>query len=242
MKGLLILLLLVPSLAVAQQTREISLRTLCFKKVGDVNELLLLTGPEDNPLPVTVPLFSSYSPEIPVKISRNTLSFALKNPALGEGQEQDSFPIVGEGKLADSARQVAIFIPSGNEEKPYNVLVLDESTKAFPLGSTYLINLAPKPIRFTLGEKDLTVQPGKMGTVEKPKKVTEMNQATMRVFVPAPEASRWQVVTSTVWRITDNRRSLAIAYEDPKSKRIYVSAHQETPPWERPDFRKLMEQ
>lgn len=241
MKGLFLLLLLAPALGLAQEVREISLRTLCFKRVGNVNELLLLTGPAENPQPVTVPLYSSYSEEIAIKTSRDSLAFALKNPNSSEENVQTTFPIVGEGRFADSKRQVAIFIPSGDEKKPYNVLVLDESSQAFPLGSTFLVNLAPEAIRFTLGEKDLVVQPGKMGNVAKPQKVTAMNQATMRIFIPVKDdPSKWQAVTSTVWRITDNKRSLAIAYQDPKNDRIYVSAHQETPPWERPDLEALM--
>lgn len=243
MKGLLSLILLLPSITLAQEGREVSLRTLCFKRVGDVSELLLLTGPEDNPLPIEVPLYSSYSDEILLKTTRSSFDFALKDPKGVAGVEQSKFPIVGTGRLADSKRQVAIFIPSGDEKKPYNVLVLDESSQAFPLGTTFLVNLAPQAIRFTLGEKDLIVQPGKMGNVEKPQRVTEMNQATMRIFIPGTtDPSKWQAVTSTVWRITDNKRSLAIAYQDPKSKRIYVSAHQETPPWERPDLELLMKQ
>lgn len=224
---------LLPSLLLAQEARKISLRTLCFKRVGAVKELLLLTGTEDDPKPIPVPLYISiYSDEIPVEISRNTLTFALEK----EGPDgEPSYEIVAEGKLEKGAKQVAIFIPSGNPTKPYRVLSIDETEEAFPLGSTFIVNLSPEPTRFMIGEHDEIVASGKTKSVPIATDVNDLKQATVRILVPGPN-QKWRAVSSTVWKALPNYRNIAISYQDPRSGRTSVNCYQEVPPWRLPKF------
>lgn len=224
---------LLPSLLLAQEASKISLRTLCFKRVGSVKELLLLTGTEEDPKPIPVPLYISiYSDEIPVEISRDTLTFALEK----KGPDgEPTYEVVAEGKLEKGARQVAVFIPSGDPKKPYRVLTIDETEAAFPLGSTLIVNLSPEPTRFTIGEHDNIVASGKTLRVPIATDVNDLKQATVRVYVPTPE-KKWRAVSSTVWKALPNYRNIAISYQNPRNGRTSVNCYQEVPPWRLPKF------
>lgn len=230
---LALILALLPSLLLAQEARKISLRTLCFKRVGAVKELLLLTGTEDDPKPIPVPLYISiYSDEIPVEISRDTLTFALEK----EGPDgEPTYQIVAEGKLQEGARQVAVFIPSGDPKMPYSVLSIDDTEAAFPLGSTFIVNLCPEPTRFTIGEHDEIVASGKTARVAIATNVNDLKQATVRVYVPGPD-KKWRPVSSTVWKALPDYRNIAISYLNPRNGRTSVNCYQEVPPWRLPKF------
>ncbi|MBK1834539.1 hypothetical protein [Roseibacillus ishigakijimensis] len=229
---ILTLLLALASLLGAQDLREVSLRTLCFKRVGSVKEVMLLTGSKENPEPVAVPLYTGiYSDPIQTMVSGDRLTFAL--PAAGGS----GFKTVGEGKLPPKGTRLqAIFIPSGKPDQPYNVLVLDEGEDNFPLGETILINLAPEPTRITLGEHDKTVAPGKMERLPIATDTNEFNQTTVRIFVPGSEKGKWRPVSSTTWQVLPNLRNLAIAYQNPRNGRTSVDSFQEVPPWRLEQF------
>ncbi|MDQ8190284.1 hypothetical protein [Roseibacillus persicicus] len=233
MRALTFLLILAGWLP-AQDLRQISLRTLCFKRVGDVKEVMLMGGSKEKPVPTPVPLYQSiYSDQIQAEVSGDKLTFSL--PVTSKTGETVYKP-VGEGALPSGNRLAAIFIPSGDADKPYKILVLDETEKAFPLGSTILVNLAPEPTRITLGEHDMTIPPGKMEKIPMATNVNDLKQATVRIFVPMEGPRKWRPVSSTTWRILPELRNLAIAYQNPKNGRTSVNCYQEVPPWRLPQF------
>lgn len=233
MRFLPIFILLLANLG-AQEIRQVSLRTLCFKRVGSVKEVMLMGGSKENPVPTPVPLYlSTYSNEMTVEVSGDTLTFALPENQDGE----TIYKTIGEGKLPGGNRLAAIFIPSGKSDKPYNVLVLDETEANFPLGSTTVVNLAPEPVRITLGEHDNTVAAGKVAKIPIATKINELKQATFRLYVPTKSEKKWRAVSSTVWRALPTFRNLAIAYQNPRTGRTSVNCYQEVPPWRLPQFK-----
>lgn len=230
----LFLLLLLTGLVSAQDTRKVSLRSLCFKRVGDVKEVMLMGGTKERPVPTAIPLYQSiYSDEMEVDVSGEKLTFAL--PVVGNDGET-TYKTVGEGKLPAGNRLAAIFIPSGDADRPYRILVLDETEEAFPLGSTIVVNLAPEPTRITLGEHERIIDSGKMEKIPIATNINELKQATVRIFVPLEGDKKWRPVSSTTWRVLPNLRNLAIAYQNPKNGRTSVNCYQEVPPWRLPKF------
>ncbi len=226
--------LLFACLASAQEPRKVSLRTLCFKRVGDTKEVMLMTGSQNNPVPQPVPLYLSiYSDEIEANVSGEKLTFAL--PETGENGET-IYRTIGEGKLPSGNRLAAIFIPSGKKDVPYRVLVLDETEQNFPLGSTIIVNLSPEDTRITLGEHEKIIKPGKVEKLPIATRVNDLNQATVRIYVPVDTQKKWRPVSSTTWRALPNLRNLAIAYQNPRTGRTSVNCYQEVPPWRLPKF------
>ncbi|MGJ8725929.1 MAG: hypothetical protein ACSHYB_15350 [Roseibacillus sp.] len=231
---ILCLLLLLATIVGAQDPRKISLRTLCFKRVGSDKEVMLMTGNPESPVPLAVPLYLSiYSDEIPAQVVGDKLTFAIPSDSpTGE----TSYRTIGVGKLPSGNRLAAIFIPSGNKEMPYRVLVIDESEQNFPMGSTMIVNLSPENTRITLGEHDKTVAPGKIQKFPIATKVNDLNQATARIYVPIEGERKWRAVSSTTWRALPNLRNLAIAYKNTRNGRTSINCYQETPPWRLPKF------
>lgn len=228
------LFLLLSGLVAAQETRTVSLRTLCFKRVVDTKDVVLMTGSPDNPVPLPVPVYLSiYSDEIAAEVSGDKLVFAI--PEIGEDGETIYRPI-GEGKLPAGNRLAAIFIPSGDPDLPYRILVLDETEENFPLGSTIVVNLSSEKTRITLGEHDRVVEPGKVTKLPIATEVNDLNQATVRIFIPHGKSDKWRAVSSTTWRALPELRNLAIAYQDPRNGRTSVNCYQEIPPWRLPQF------
>lgn len=207
----------------------VQLRTLCFQHVGNLKELHVM---QDKGSGVPVRLFTSaFSDPVQVKLREGTIRFAV--PAEDAAEGEPAFKVVAEGKSPGGARQLAVFFPSGNEDMPYRVSILDEGEAAFPMGSTLIFNLTPTDARFTIGERSKEIPTGKIATVGLPAKVNALNQATVRVHLKNQEGS-WQAVSSTLWQATDAMRGLALAYLHPTTGRPTVHCIQETPPWRLP--------
>ena len=142
---------------------------------------------------------------------------------------------VAQGTLGSGARQLAIFLPSGTKDQPYQLKIIDESEAKFPMGSTLIFNLTAAKARFTIGEHAKELAPGALGLVPLPAKVNALNQCTVRVFL-TDTTGQWRPISSTVWRSSDEMRSLALAYIHPSSKQPVVQCLQETPPWKLPQL------
>jgi hypothetical protein len=212
---------------VLAQGKKIKLRALCASHADNIREVFLVTGKTENPTLVPVPLYkSAYSDEIEVILPSKDLVFVIKTKGR-DGVEQ--LKTVARGTAPDSTRQLALFLPSGNEEVPYKTTIIDESEASFPLGSTLLFNLSENPARFTIGEHGKDLAPGQHGIVPKPTKVNALNQCTVRLY--NQRNGEWTMISSTGWKVHEEMRNLALTYIHPRTKRPTVNCFQEVPPW-----------
>lgn len=214
----------------SQETKKVSLRTLCFKRVGQTKEIFLLGGTEEKPVITALPLYiSTYSNAQKVTISGKVMKFATRS--MGPDGEP-VYDVIAQGRTTTGDRQVAIFVPSGKTPDIYQVLILDEGEKAFPLGSTRVVNISPKETRITIGEQDRIIKPGTVEEIPMATQVNELNQATVRIFTPMED--KWRPISSVVWKMLPKLRNFAIAYQNPKTGRPSVNCYQEVPPWRLP--------
>lgn len=229
-RSLIYLLLL--TLPLSAQTRTISLRTLCFRHAHDVKEIFIATGSEKKPLYTKAPLYTStYSDEIQLEITGNTLSVAL--PAEISEKHPDGYQIFGSKKLSTGRRHLAIFVPTANPENPYRLTVINEGEQNFPMGSTLIYNLSNSDLRMTIGEHRKVIQPLKRANIPLPQKKNALNQTTVRTYMKNKDG-KWIIISSTIWKTSNKLRGLAIAYIHPLSKKPVVDCFQETPPWRLP--------
>lgn len=92
---------------------------------------------------------------------------------------------------------------------PYQVLVVDESIRTLPKGGSYLCNIAPHPIRASLGEFNYELSPGKNVHIKRPK-VNDYNMAPFRIFMKKNDA--WSPVKDSGMRFSENERYFIISY------------------------------
>lgn len=225
----LLLFTLVLTLQAHAESRKIKLRTLCLEHSGSIREVVALQPGQETPA-TTLKLFTStFSDEVETTIENNRLSLALP-PLDGKPSPPFATPTCPPGE-----RQLAIFLPGPSEKNPYQVLILDDSEKSFPMGQTLAYNLSQGNVRFAIGENQLDLKPSKHGLIPRAKKLNAMNQAS--VVISFTNASGTLVpVNSTRWLSSDQQRTLALAFVHPRTRQPTVQAYVDTPPWRRPQL------
>lgn len=216
----------------AQQSkpRQVRLRTLCFEYQQGIQKVVLV-GSGEKPVNTPVDLYTTtFSDEIRPSLASETLRFAV------ESTGPDGKPLlktVAEGKAQPGVRQLVLFLPGESGGNPYRIMVIDDSEKAFPLGSSLLLNFAPVAVRFTIGEHTREVKPMTRASLPQAKQVNEMNQCNVLIAF-ANEANQWVPVNNTRWPTGTHKRDLVVAFIHPLTKQPTVNNYQDTPPWRLP--------
>jgi hypothetical protein len=216
--------------ASAQETPNISLRTLCFTHVDQVQKVFA-TGSEPGSS-VEVPLFTeTFSNPVEVVATDGKLTFSLAAPA-------KDVPVLPAVKIPAGQRILCLFLPNpGKKNQPYRVVAMADDMASFPLGSIKLMNLTPAVLRFDLGEfsdaKGLTVAPGKTGQIATIRKVNHLNQYDANALYQMKPGEFVQFYNSR-WRSVAAKRDIAIAYLDPVSKQPTVNLYEDAPAVEIP--------
>jgi hypothetical protein len=228
----LVLLLALAAPLAAQQTRKVTLRTLCFAHVNGVKKVFL-PGPEPGTL-AEVPLYTEvFSLPVEATITGGKASFFLSEAAPAPGKPRPALPAVN---VPDSPTVLFLFLPNpGKPEAPYLVVPMADDQTAFPLGTTKAMNLTPANVRFDLGEfagaKGVVVAPGKTAIIEPVKKVNHLNQFDAKVMYEVKPKEFVEFYNSR-WRSVAAKRDIAIAYLDPQSKNPMVNLYEDAPPAE----------
>lgn len=216
--------------AAAQETRKVSLRTLCFTHVDKVDKVFTAGGEPGTT--AEIPLFTeTFSNAVDVLATDGKLTFSLATP----GKDVPTLPAV---KLPDGPKILCVFLPNpGKKGEPYRVLALADDLASFPLGSVKLMNLTPAVLRFDLGEhaeaKGITVAPGQTGQLASIRKVNHLNQYDAKALYQMKPGEFVQFYNSR-WRSVAAKRDLAIAYLDPQSKQPMVNLYEDAPAYEIP--------
>ena len=216
--------------ATAQETRKITLRTLCFSHVDKV-EKVFVAGSEPG-TGVEVPLYTeTFSMPVEVVALEGKLTFSLAAP----GKDVPALPAV---KVPEGSKVLCLFLPSpGTKNQPYQVVAMADDLTSFPLGSVKLINLTAAVIRFDLGEfsgdKGATVAPGKTGQLASIRMVNHLNQYDAKALYQTKPGEFVQFYNSR-WRSVAAKRDIAIAYLDPQSKQPMVNLYEDAPAFEIP--------
>ncbi len=217
-----------------QESRTITLRTLCFQHVNNV-KMLYLPGKEPGQL-VEVPLFTEvFSLPVTATATGGKVSFLLTKEPPAQGKQAPALPPVA----IPSAKEVLfLFLPNpGNKDVPYQVVAMGDDEASFPLGTTKAMNLTRANLRFDLGElsdaKGILVTPGKTTIIPPVRKVNHLNQFDAKVLYEV-KPKEFAVFYNTRWRSVAGKRDIAIAYIDPRTKQPMVNLYEDAPPAEIP--------
>ena len=231
MKLLLTLFLAVFSIGSAQavELRPVSLRAICFQHVDGLKKLFATSGGE-KPKAVEFTLYTSViSDEIETFATDGLLTFAV--PGAEDGGAP-TLKTITTAKAVPGPRQLAIFIPGEPGGSPYRCFVIDDSLKAFPMGSTMAVNLATVPFKIAIGEQVKAVSPGQISNIPMATKTNDRGQVSVIISI-ADKASEngWRAVNQTRWFTGTDKRDLAIGFIHPKTKQPAVNCYGDTPPW-----------
>lgn len=138
------------------------------------------------------------------------------------GSVKDPASILAKATLPDGFKQgIFMFLPgTGAAGAPtYRVLVIDDSTKAFPRGSVRILNLSRANVRIQLEKETFDFKSGEMKNVENPPADATQNVG-VRAF--SQVGTQWQKITTGIWPHPGDRRTIQIVYENPASKKLEV--------------------
>lgn len=223
------LLLTLAAPLVGQETKKITLRTLCFTHVNGV-KMLYLPGEKPGEL-AEVPLFTEvFSLPVVSTITGGKATFLLSKEPPAPGKTPPSLPPVS---LPNSSKVLFLFLPNPGKEVPYQIVAMGDDEGSFPLGTTKAMNLTPANLRFDLGEfseaKGIVVAPGKTAIIEPVRKVNHLNQFDAKVLYEG-KPKEFTVFYNSRWRSVAGKRDIAIAYLDPTSKQPMVNLYEDAPP------------
>ncbi len=136
---------------------------------------------------------------------------------------KDPKKIVARAKLPSGFRKgIFIFLPgTGKAGDPaYRVLVMEDTLRSFPRGSTKVMNLSPVTVRIRLEKTDYEFKSGETKLIED-QPVNESNSSAMMAF--ARKGTEWQRVGAGVWPHPGDKRLIQIIFENPKSKQVEMA-------------------
>lgn len=222
-----LLLILLAPLVAAQEKRQVKLRAICFQHVDGIKQVLAVSGGEGDRSAVAVDLFTTaISDEVEAVVENGLLTFAVP------GEAEGSFKTIATVKAVAGPRQLAIFIPGEEGKSPYRCFVIDDSLKNFPMGSTMAVNLSAVPFRYSIGEHQRAVNPGKIESIPMALKANERGQVSVIIAVAdAAAEGGWRAVNQTRWFTGRDKRDLAIGFMHPQTGQPTVNCYADTPPF-----------
>ena len=122
--------------------------------------------------------------------------------------------LLGEATLPEGARSVILLFlpaPAGGKAR-CQILVIDDSKRAFPAGSFRVANLSPHPVRIVLEDKSYNFKSGEVQLIRDPP-VRAGNQSGMKAFVY--QDNGWQRIGSGIWPRPGNNRVVQILFTNP---------------------------
>lgn len=216
MRLLCCLLLLLPAALHAAEDGRIACRLLNFQRDGGGVDVLFVVDPASGEA-------------IECKVPRDKLSNPIRLPLADRSLVFRTAP--NEAPAAKAAVPKAIrealvlFLPSDDPERKFQVVVIDGSKKAYPVGGCLVLNLYNENVRFIVGEHKILLPAGKTASVERPEQRNNFNMAA--VIFQFRSKGGWRSAYETMSRFPEGQRHLYVTYVDPKSRRPKVRSYRD---------------
>jgi hypothetical protein len=128
------------------------------------------------------------------------------------------YPPIAQVKLPrDIKEPVMVLVPSA-ESLPYQAMIIDRSLERFPVGSYLLINLSPMEVRGMVGSNEVVVSAESVTAIIP----SSVDEDLLDVHFEYERPKGWKTFARTRWINEGNKRSLLLAYLDPKTKRMKI--------------------
>ena len=128
------------------------------------------------------------------------------------------YPPIAQIKIPGNIKEPLMILVPASGDQPYRALIIERSLAGFPNGSYTLINFSPMEIRGLVGQTRV---------IAPAKKITRFNPSsneedTLDVHFKYEFAEEWKTFGRTRWVNERNKRTLLLAYPDPKTKRMRI--------------------
>lgn len=138
--------------------------------------------------------------------------------------------VLGKVTLPSSgSRFLLMFFPAAEKGK-FQIMAIDDSLKAFPLGSFRVFNLSRSNIRLTLEKTNYDFKPGSAQVISDPPVQDNMHSA---MYAHAQVADQWQRIGSGLWPHPGQKRDLEFFFENPQTKQIELRGFRDISPPEK---------
>lgn len=227
MKNRSALFLLAALLAAAPSTfaREVSLRLLAFDAAAARPACVAHDPASKQPVPgVPAPVKDYLNHEaVRIQLSGPEVLFSKSaNPADAAKPDQR----IASANLPPAGSQfLLLFLPGADGSA--RILVIDDSTKAFPTGSYQIFNLSRNPVKLVLENKPFEFASGKSAIITDPP-VQENQHSAMYAFSQVD--SKWQRIGSGLWPHPGTRRSLQVFHDHPATGRTQLKGFRDVAP------------
>lgn len=214
----------------AQNKRKIQARTLCFSRVADQPDIFISVG--EGVHQIMLPIHR-HSPEFTCIVSDNRAVFFKEDGNDAEGKPKRV--AVAEAKVPAAARKVLFyFIPTSKPGKMlYNVRVMNDDLRAFPMGHTRALNLFGGEVGFQFGEHLKRMKPGSLVNIPPVKKKNAYNMAPVMCRMMTKDGT-WRTISETQMRFTQRKRLLVVSFVDPSTRRPRLRFYKDIPPVKEP--------
>jgi len=137
--------------------------------------------------------------------------------------------VLGVAIFADGVRSaILLFLPaSPNGKSRCQIMVIDDSKRAFPAGSFRVSNLSPQPVRIVLEEKPYDFKPGEVQLITDPP-TRAGNQSGMKAFAFHDEI--WQRIGSGIWPAPGTNRVVQVLFSNTVKGQVQLRAFDDVPP------------
>jgi hypothetical protein len=207
---------------------------------ASVNLRLIAFTPEfrNNEVYAQDPAADSNAASVPVKIKNSlnhevaAVSLKTRKVVFTEKPDRASLTRDGEmiGEINLPARvnsAVLIFLPGKPGDKAKSqIMVVDDSGRAFPAGSYHVTNLSNLPVRLMLERKTYDFTPGKTVLIEDPP-ARENRMIGMRAFVFQDD--KMIPVSTGLWPHPGRCRSVKVLFQDPVTGKIQLRSFDDVP-------------
>jgi hypothetical protein len=110
-----------------------------------------------------------------------------------------------------------LFFPTGNQEQPYRVHVLEFSEKTVPAGSFFLINLTGKSVKGRIGGANIELASGRSQSLK-----PSVDSRTLEVLMLYADAKDREALLTTTWFYNPRHRYLVFLYPDQETDRVGI--------------------
>lgn len=137
--------------------------------------------------------------------------------------------LIGEVTLPEGVSSaILLFLPGNPGAKAAcQILSIDDSKRAFPVGSYSATNLSPLPVRLVLEGKNYDFKAGQHVVIENPP-TREGGMIGMRAF--AFEKGGWNPIGAQLWPSPGQSRNVLVMFLNPESKTVQLRGYDDVPP------------
>jgi len=142
--------------------------------------------------------------------------FLHEHKKTAEGE--DVYPVIAGVKIPSSMREPLLILVPRAGDQAYGALVIDRSMGNFPKGSYKLVNFSKSEIRALIGKTRVIAPPLKITSFDP----SSNSEKLLDVHFKYQLEDQWKTFGRTRWVNEKNKRSLLVAYVDPRTKRMKI--------------------